>query len=241
MMKCIHFRCTEQWFGRGCELECDHGHIKRNITDTCVCDPGWSGKSCSAECSFHGKVYYDEVHQVDRCDCDPAWKGPVCDIPGCPGKPEDCSGHGYCNKGTSTCDCFDGWTGNVDIMLNGCDIPDCPGRPDCSNHGTCDASFTTPRCVDCHDGYMGPACDDPCTFGKQTPMNSGFCLCDSCHTGKGCNSECNDGGTCVNGTCVCNDQWTGPKCTIPGCPGMCSGHGTCNSGDHICFCTPGNV
>ena len=73
------------------------------------------------------------------------------------------------------------------------------------------------------------------------PMYIGFCLCDSCHTGKGCNSECFHGGTCVNGTCICNDQWTGPKCTIPGCPGMCSGHGTCNSGDHIRFCTPGIV
>ena len=211
-------------------------------SDNCECDPGWSGLTCSSECSFHGVIIYDNALQSNRCDCDPGWRGAVCNIPGCPGEKEDCSGHGECNAASHICDCYNGWTGNTNPLLNACDEPDCPGNPNCNNRGTCDISFTTPRCMNCIAGYMGPACEQDCTYGRQLPMNSGFCFCDSCHSGRGCNVECNGQGKCnEKGTCDCNDKWKGSKCEVPGCPGItdCSGHGSCNSGEHICFCDPG--
>jgi hypothetical protein len=93
---------------------------------------------------------------------------------------------------------------------------------------------------------MGEACEDICdaVHGEQMPMNSGFCECDSCYSGKGCNLECNRNGKCDNGTCECDVGWRGSKCEVPGCPGIdkdCTGHGSCNSAVHECACQPGNI
>ena len=211
-------------------------------SDSCECDPGWTDDTCSTECSDHGKIVYNDVLKTNHCRCDTGWRGRLCDQPGCPGETKDCSGHGECNAATHICTCDNGWTGNSDPLLKACDEPDCPGDPDCNNRGLCDDSFTMPRCVNCEAGFMGAACEEDCTYGKQLPMNSGFCLCDSCHTGKGCNVECNGQGTCnKNGTCECNENWKGSKCEVPGCPGDCSGSskGVCNSAEHVCFCIQG--
>ena len=238
-----YYRCKGLWFGDGCEKYCAHGVMNPVGSQNCECDPGWTDETCSTECSFHGTIIYDSNISSNRCECDVGWRGNLCDQPGCPGVGEDCTGHGECNKGTHTCDCYAGWTGDPDPLLNGCDVPDCPGDPDCNDRGTCDDSFSTPACMNCSAGYMGAACELNCTYGVQTPMNSGFCLCDSCHTGKECNIECNGEGTCNNSVCECNDHWKGSKCEVPACPGIpdCTDHGTCNSAEHVCFCNPGNL
>jgi hypothetical protein len=108
----------------------------------------------------------------------------------------------------------------------------------------CDASLLTPKCKNCYPGWMGEACENICdaTHGAQTPMNSGFCECDTCYTGKGCNVECDGHGTCNNGTCTCKVGWRGSKCEVPGCPGNetdCTHHGVCNTALHECTCLPG--
>ena len=242
---CFYRRCAGRWFDIDCKRECVHGKLIPEGSDNCVCDDGWSDDTCTTICSMHGVIIYDEVHQKNSCKCDTGWRGDVCDQPGCPGETKDCSGHGECNTATHVCDCDNGWTGyDTAPLLNACDKPDCPGEPDCNNNGTCDGSLPVPRCVNCLPGYMGPSCEDLCTHGVQTPMDSGICVCEPCYTGKGCNSECNDQGTCVDGEiCECNDYWKGPKCLIAGCPNDCSGiaKGTCNRGNHICTCEPGNI
>ena len=212
-------------------------------SSNCECDPGWTDDTCSTECSFHGKIKLDPSTGKNRCYCDVGWRGHVCNKPGCPGEKEDCTGHGECNTVTHTCNCKPGWTGDPDPLENACDTPDCPGKPDCNNNGTCDATYNPPLCVDCLTGWMGKACEEPCVHGNQTSANSGICKCDSCHTGKGCDSECNNQGACVDGVCQCNDYWKGSKCEDPGCPGDpdCSNHGSCNTGTavHQCTCNPG--
>ena len=240
----FYFSCSDKWFGAACEKPCVNGHMNPVGSQNCACDPGWAGLNCDAECSLHGII------QNGKCVCDIGWRGPLCDIPGCPGDGVDCTGHGDCNTGTHICTCYNGWTGQsdskgyVDPLLNGCNVPDCPGSPDCNSQGTCSTSFTTPRCIDCNPGWMGPACEDICDkdHGHQNPPNSGQCECDSCYTGKGCNSECDEHGDCVNGACQCHESWRGSKCEVAGCPGVekdCSGHGVCDSTSHRCSCLPG--
>ncbi|WAR26298.1 TENX-like protein [Mya arenaria] len=236
--------CQQGWFGDGCEEECVNGLVSPVGSDDCVCDPGWVGINCDVECSHHGSIVNNS------CNCDVGWRGEVCDIPGCPGVNEDCTGHGDCNTELHECTCYNGWTGvtdsegKVDPLLNACDMADCPGSPDCNGQGTCDDSYTTPKCVDCNPGWMGPGCEDICDadHGEQSPMNSGNCFCDGCFTGRGCNLECDGHGKCVNGTCECKVGWRGTKCEVPGCPGNgtdCTQHGVCNTALQECTCTPG--
>ncbi|XP_033745589.1 uncharacterized protein LOC117331103 [Pecten maximus] len=222
--------CTSPYFGADCGLVCDHGTIFPTFSDNCTCDPGWVGIECDAECSLHGSF------NGTMCNCDVNWRGVVCEMPGCPGIGEDCTGHGDCNTATHICTCNAGWTGS------GCEVPDCPGSPDCMGRGTCDTNFDPPKCMNCEVGWMGPACDDPCVNGTQNPPNSGFCECDPCYFGKGCNSECAGNGQCVADVCECDTSWRGSLCEVPGCPGTkydCSQHGECNSANHECTCFPG--
>ena len=147
-----------------------------------------------------------------------------------------CSGHGDCNAATHVCGCYPGWQGK------GCNIPDCPGYPvDCHDRGTCDSTRDPPICIDCHQGWMGPACDVACVNGDQVPANSGQCVCHNCSTGLSCNIECSGHGSCTDGECVCDVSWRGSLCELPGCPGTsdCSNHGSCNSATHTCICNPG--
>ena len=188
------------------------------------------GVGCDSECSEHGKVVNN------KCVCDLGWRGDLCDNPGCPGDGSDCTGHGVCNAATHVCTCNEGWAGI------GCEIPDCPGTPNCFLRGICNASLDPPRCQNCTKGWMGPACNDPCTNGQQVPMNSGTCVCEPGWVGVGCDSECSEHGRIVSDICVCDVGWRGTYCENPGCPGNgtdCSGHGKCNSATHKCTCTNG--
>ena len=112
--------------------------------------------------------------------------------------------------------------------------------------GFCNATSDPPVCTNCIPGWMGPACEDLCTHGKQVPMDSGNCVCDPCYTGRGCNVECTGHGTCVNDICQCDQLtgWRGSLCEVPGCPGSdgqdCSGNGKCDSANHQCICEPGD-
>lgn len=69
---------------------------------------------------------------------------------------------------------------------------------------------------------MGPACNDPCVNGTETPINSGLCECDPGFAGLGCNSECSEHGKIESGKCKCDyvTGWKGDLCDIPGCPGL---------------------
>ena len=122
-------------------------------------------------------------------------------------------------------------------------MPDCPG-PRCSGRGLCNVTVDPPRCTGCAAGWMGPACNEACQHGRQTPMDSGRCVCDACYAGRGCDSECSGHGACDEGGawCECEPGARGAKCELLGCPGNvhdCSLHGSCNSADQTCICLPG--
>lgn len=224
--------CTKGWMGPACNNVCLHGNQIPMDSGNCQCDACWAGKGCDSLCMGRGAC----VNNKCECDTLKGWRGEVCQIPGCPGVNGDCSGHGDCDGITHTCTCYEGWTGV------GCHIPDCPGAPNCFNRGVCNATTNPPSCQRCMKGWMGPACNDPCKFGEQIPMDSGNCVCEPGYTGVGCDSECSLHGKVVNGKCVCDIGWRGLLCDNPGCPGDgvdCTGHGECNSATHKCTCREG--
>jgi hypothetical protein len=55
-----------------------------------------------------------------------------------------------------------------------------------------------------------------------------------------CPSNCNGNGVCVDGTCSCNDGFTGDSCAdaVSPCPNSCSHSGTCVDG--VCQCNEGH-
>ena len=168
--------CLEGWYGPACNDVCFMGNASVDNKE-CVCNTTcWHGPGCDIQCSQHG-----ECDDAMECYCDPwlGWRGDQCEDPGCPYDPEqtngiplDCTGHGECDSYQHVCECNPGWIGSA------CHVPDCPEKPDCMGRGICNSSFETPRCVSCETGWMGPGCNDPCVNGTQTPMDSGFCLCD---------------------------------------------------------------
>ena len=168
--------CTVGWMGAACDEPCVHGVQEPMNSGLCKCAPCWAGKSCDALCMGRGTCNQN----TSSCDCDylSGWRGDVCEVPGCPGVGEDCSGHGDCNGATHECTCDEGWTGIA------CEIPDCPGAPDCFDRGLCNATLDPPTCQNCSKGWMGPSCADPCKFGSQVPMDSGNCVCLPGYAGK---------------------------------------------------------
>ena len=229
--KCVN--CSQGWMGSACDEPCTHGVQFPMNSGVCQCDPCYGGKGCTSLCLGRGVC---KSNRTCFCDPDVGWRGNVCEIPGCPGIEKDCSGHGECNAARHQCSCYEGWTGKA------CDIPDCPGAPNCFGRGFCNASLDVPRCQNCSRGFMGPACNDPCTYGLQKPMDSGNCVCFHGYSGVGCDSECSEHGKVNNGTCECDVGWRGSLCDILGCPGInedCSGHGSCNGAIHKCTCYNG--
>ncbi|XP_070533134.1 uncharacterized protein [Ptychodera flava] len=229
--------CEKGWMGADCNETCVHGNQVPMDSGVCVCDPCWMGKNCDLLCSGFGQCSDDNT----ACEChfETGRWGEYCEILGCPGIDVPCSGHGDCNSAINECECRNGWIGI------GCHIPDCPGNPDCAGRGFCNGDFDPPICQNCSRGWMGPACEDPCVNGIQTPMDSGYCNCSSGWTGVGCDVECSNNGKIVDGACECyyEEGWKGELCDIPGCPGLfgldCSGRGECNSAIPECTCRPG--
>ena len=235
---CIN--CDHTYFGKGCQRRCFNGSVITTNGDSsasdneeCQCDNCYSGVDCGQECSGHGNC------DNGTCRCDIGWRGDTCGRIGCPGIGQDCSGHGRCLSLNQECHCDKGWKGK------GCENPDCPGVPDCNGKGTCDGSVAPPRCVNCTENSMGRACELPCIHGKEEPLNSGKCKCDSCFTGQACDLECSGHGTCANNSCVCQKGWRGNLCELSDCPGDpdCSQRGVCiRASDNVlpeCLCNQG--
>ena len=152
----------------------------------------------------------------------------------------DCSGHGECNTATWECLCEPGWEGI------GCHLPDCPGTPDCSDHGDCPLPPTgeNPTCH-CDETFMGHACELRCFNGTPSYINETWvCACDPCYAGLDCGAFCNNqSDVCEDGICDCGfNGWRGDVCDDPRCPGKgadCSNHGQCNLADRSCTCNAG--
>jgi RHS repeat-associated protein len=113
-------------------------------TQTCTCEPRWSGEDCSRElcdldCGNHG-------HCVsDSCQCDPGWSGEFCNLKQCDPR---CNEHGQCKNGT--CLCVTGWNGKH------CTMEGCPNS--CSSHGQCRFNTDSMWECRCDNGWDGPDC-----------------------------------------------------------------------------------
>ncbi|XP_078490820.1 uncharacterized protein LOC144746993 [Ciona intestinalis] len=126
-----HCRCSAEWGGEFCDQPCVNG---TNVDGTrCVCDACYSGVGCNSICSGFGECQQDSGTNELYCRCfyELGYKGSTCSVPGCPGWPLDCSGHGDCNLGSMECECSPGWKGVA------CHVPDCGGSPDCLGRGVC--------------------------------------------------------------------------------------------------------
>ena len=212
-----------------------------NYYPFCVARAHCAGIGCHTECSGHGAC-----DSSDQCQCDSfeGYKGDLCDELGCPGWPENCMGHGTCNKATGDCDCEPGYMGTA------CDLLDCPGSPDCNSveNALCVLLEESmgPVCRNCSWPYMGDGCEYTCVHGSPVEEVPGewVCECDGCYTGTACDSYCSGhADNCTNGVCDCGyDGWRGVNCEVQGCPGWgedCSGRGTCNSAIGQCMCQSG--
>ncbi|XP_067220865.1 teneurin-4 isoform X4 [Chanodichthys erythropterus] len=177
--------CFVGWGGPGCESprascmeQCSgHGTFLAD-TNSCNCDPNWTGHDCStelcaADCGGHG------ICVAGSCRCDEGWMGSGCEQRACHPR---CSEHGTCKDGK--CECSPGWNGEH------CTIEGCPGL--CNGNGRCTLGNNGWYCV-CQLGWRGAGCDTSmetaCSDGKDNDgdgltdcMDPDCCLQASCHT-----------------------------------------------------------
>uniref|UniRef100_A0A7N6B9M1 Teneurin transmembrane protein 1 n=1 Tax=Anabas testudineus TaxID=64144 RepID=A0A7N6B9M1_ANATE len=142
--------CSAGWAGvscddplPACQEQCSGHGTYLPESDTCACQPNWTGPDCYTElcpvpCGSHG------VCSEGRCQCEEGWIGAACDQRACHPR---CEEHGQCHDGT--CICQPGWEGEH------CNIDGCPGL--CSGHGRCTLEQSGWRCV-CQAGWSGPGC-----------------------------------------------------------------------------------
>ncbi|TNM86187.1 hypothetical protein fugu_008458, partial [Takifugu bimaculatus] len=149
-----------------------------------------------------------------------------------------CNGNGQYSHGR--CQCYSGWKGmECDVPANQCiDIH-------CGGHGIC----LMGACI-CNTGYKGDNCEevdciDPSCSSHGLCIN-GECHCQpswggaNCEIAKAvCPDQCSGHGTynTDTSTCTCNQNWTGPDCSIEDCDVDCGNHGICYSG--VCRCEEG--
>ena len=145
---------------------------------------GAKGFKCPNKCSGHGACMQDNV-----CMCQSGWNAkllPDCSLRECPrnaawaGKPWDddsahqsveCSNMGRCNRGTGTCECFDGFTGAACDRMS-CDL-DCSGNGQCMTEG---------------DQYVhhNKARDKSLVYTNWDAKHVQGCVCDPGYTGGRC-------------------------------------------------------
>jgi hypothetical protein len=174
--------CDPGWTGEGCDIMCNGaGRVPAD------CIRGEDGSYDATECKQH--QWGPEPKDVCICDYEKGFWGTECEIKGCPGhgdlegmermqagvgegKIGPCSGRGECG-GDGKCTCNPGWKGL------GCDVPDCPGEPNCFDRGFCNNTLAKPVCQKCSKGWnenknewigwMGEGCEKSCNHGDQDP------------------------------------------------------------------------
>uniref|UniRef100_G3PVL0 Teneurin transmembrane protein 3 n=1 Tax=Gasterosteus aculeatus aculeatus TaxID=481459 RepID=G3PVL0_GASAC len=169
------------------------------------------------------------------CHCFPGFLGPDCSRASCPVL---CSGNGQYSRGR--CQCYSGWKGTeCDVPTNQCiDIH-------CGGHGICIVG----ACI-CNTGYKGDNCEEVDCI-EPSCSTHGVCIHGECHCQPGwggasceivkamCPDQCSGHGThnADTSTCTCDDNWTGPDCSLEVCEVDCGSHGVCYGG--VCRCEEG--
>uniref|UniRef100_A0A672Y236 Teneurin transmembrane protein 3 n=1 Tax=Sphaeramia orbicularis TaxID=375764 RepID=A0A672Y236_9TELE len=169
------------------------------------------------------------------CHCFPGFLGPDCSRAACPVL---CSGNGQYSRGR--CQCYSGWKGTeCDVPANQCiDIH-------CGGHGICIMG----ACI-CNTGYKGDNCEEVDCIDPSCSAH-GVCIHGECHCQPGwggasceiakamCPDQCSGHGTynAETSTCTCDQNWTGPDCSLEVCEVDCGSHGVCYGG--VCRCEEG--
>ncbi|XP_077381395.1 teneurin-3 isoform X10 [Festucalex cinctus] len=169
------------------------------------------------------------------CHCFPGFLGPDCSRASCPVL---CSGNGQYYLGR--CQCYSGWKGTeCDVPYNQCiDIH-------CGGHGICIMG----ACI-CNTGYQGDNCEEVDCIDPSCSAH-GVCIHGECHCQPGwggasceiakamCPDQCSGHGTynTETSTCACDQNWTGPDCSLEVCEVECGSHGICYGG--LCRCEEG--
>ncbi|XP_022612909.1 teneurin-3 [Seriola dumerili] len=169
------------------------------------------------------------------CHCFPGFLGPDCSRAACPVL---CSGNGQYSRGR--CQCYSGWKGTeCDVPANQCiDIH-------CGGHGICIMG----ACI-CNTGYKGDNCEEVDCIDPSCSAH-GVCIHGECHCQPGwggasceiakamCPDQCSGHGTYIaeTSTCTCDQNWTGPDCSLEVCQVDCGSHGVCFGG--VCRCEEG--
>ncbi|KAM7009482.1 teneurin-3 isoform 1-T1 [Tautogolabrus adspersus] len=169
------------------------------------------------------------------CHCFPGFLGPDCSRASCPVL---CSGNGQYSRGR--CQCYSGWKGTeCDVPANQCiDIH-------CGGHGICIIG----ACI-CNTGYKGENCEEVDCIDPSCSAH-GVCIHGECHCQLGwggasceiakamCPDQCSGHGThnAETSTCTCDQNWTGPDCSLEVCEVNCGSHGVCYGG--VCRCEEG--
>ncbi|XP_054607704.2 teneurin-3 isoform X2 [Nothobranchius furzeri] len=169
------------------------------------------------------------------CQCFPGFLGPECSRASCPVL---CSGNGQYSRGR--CQCYSGWKGTeCDVPSNQCiDI-------NCGGHGICMMG----SCI-CNTGYKGDNCEEVDCIEPSCSVH-GVCIHGECHCQPGwggssceiakamCPDQCSGHGAYNTETssCACDQNWTGPDCSLEKCAMACGSHGVCYGG--VCRCEDG--
>uniref|UniRef100_A0A3Q3W7D0 Uncharacterized protein n=1 Tax=Mola mola TaxID=94237 RepID=A0A3Q3W7D0_MOLML len=146
---CVHGECvcSAGWAGvncddplPACQEQCSGHGTYLPESDTCACQPNWTGSFSCLSFSFLPTLMYF-LFFFSRISS-PTCLAELCPVP--------CGRHGVCSEGQ--CQCSEGWIECV-LLTNLSD--GCPGL--CSGHGRCTLEQSGWRCV-CQSGWSGPGC-----------------------------------------------------------------------------------
>ncbi|XP_052775111.1 uncharacterized protein LOC128213450 [Mya arenaria] len=221
---------------------CERGY-QQTEDETCSVCPEWSfGYGCKKQCACKHATSATCHHETGACTCIEGWTGNECseDVNECVETPDICDNTANTKcvnvDATYQCECKDGYT---DVSGLCADIDECledPCNQECTNtDGSyfcyCNPGFTEQNnvCKPCTDNTFGTNCFGACNCESSNVENASQ-FCDT-----------------VNGTCLCNQFWTGVTCNddINECliPSICANKP--NSGCHntrggfICDCKRG--
>ncbi|XP_072046273.1 uncharacterized protein [Amphiura filiformis] len=206
----------------------------------CSCIPGYTGTLCEIPPNPCDDIVCQNggVCSEGTCSCDNDYTGIYCEVPPNPCDEIVCQNGGVCSEGTCSCD--NDYTGvyqkpirvrpsyltemfHFIILPANIDVDPCQPNP-CGNGGCFQGVSGSSFVCSCPDGSFldDLACPDV------PPPNP-------------CNGiVCENGGECVEGSCSCDNGYTGANCEIP--PNICNGivcenGGVCVGGS--CNCADG--
>uniref|UniRef100_A0A2C9JE70 Cubilin n=1 Tax=Biomphalaria glabrata TaxID=6526 RepID=A0A2C9JE70_BIOGL len=207
---------------------CTTGYLSTG--SSCVaCSPIHYGQDCNNSCSCIFANTLDCNHISGKCNCKPGWTGVNCEL-----DINECSNSSYCSadhvecinlNGSAECRCLPGYERPANSTT--CqDINEClnPKLTKCPSLKTCNNTQGSFVCI-CEKGFQ--------------EVNGVCTACDSTHFGHNCSSvcdcfvansaDCND----VDGQCLCNKGWTGPKCDR--LIDQCANASFCTAANEACY------